>query len=129
MASSDSFSIKVEGLADLQRKLAKVQGGVRGRIIPTALKAGALPIQNAWKRRVPVKTGNYMRSIAIAGVNQHAVQVGTSLSAPPYPVFLEYGTRNMAARPSARPAFDETKQEAVNEVGSALRELIEGAFR
>lgn len=35
---------------------------------------------------------------------------------------LEYGTVNMAPRPAMQPAFDETKEQAINDVKQALRE-------
>ena len=35
---------------------------------------------------------------------------------------LEYGTAKMAPRPAMKPAFDETKQQAVEDIKAALRE-------
>jgi len=48
------------------------------------------------------------------------VTVGTDLVDPPYPYFLEFGTSRMSARPSARPAFEESKGQAISVVASTL---------
>ena len=48
------------------------------------------------------------------------VTVGTNLSDPPYPYFLEFGTSRMYARPSARPAFEEAKGAAVDAAADTL---------
>jgi HK97 gp10 family phage protein len=93
-------------------------------------------------------TGQYRRSIHIGGHTELApdfegqdmgyhhrsssphrahVAVGTNITDPPYPYFLEEGTSRMAARPSAGPAFEEKKDEAVEEIRDALRELVRKA--
>lgn len=97
------------------------------------------PVKNPPSR----STGNYRRSIHIGGHTELApdfqgsdigaqeadlgrarVIVGTNLVDPPYPVFLEEGTSKMSARPSAGPAFDAKKDEAVREIGEAFREIV-----
>jgi len=48
------------------------------------------------------------------------VIVGTDLTDPPYPYFLEFGTSRMPAYPSARPAFEETKDQMVQVAAATL---------
>lgn len=36
--------------------------------------------------------------------------IGSTVRTPPYPMFLEFGTRNMEARPFMRPALDAHRQ-------------------
>lgn len=50
--------------------------------------------------------------------------VGTDITDPPYPYFLEYGTSRMPAYPAARPAFDERYPEAVRTAGIVIGRLI-----
>lgn len=52
------------------------------------------------------------------------VIIGTDLTDPPYPYFLEYGTSRMPAYPAARPAFDETKDVALATIADALGQTI-----
>lgn len=53
--------------------------------------------------------------------------IGTDITEPPYPYYLEYGTPKMAPHPSARPAFDENIDEAKEKVVAVLRDAIGGA--
>ena len=58
------------------------------------------------------------------GTKGGVAYIGTNLIAPPYPFYLEYGTRRMRAYPTARPAFDEKREEAYHTTADVLRQLI-----
>lgn len=92
-----------------------------------ALHAGALEMEQEWKQRAPVRTGTYRRSIHTqskrSGRTAEAT-VGTNLVNPPYPIFLEYGTSMMAARPSARPAFDASLSRVMKVAGAVYGRLM-----
>lgn len=120
------------GFGELAAKLRAL--GELANAGETAAKAAAIPIQNAWRKRAPVETGSYRRSIHIYPEVQHegtsvTVLVGTNITDPPYPVYLEYGTSKMAARPSARPAFDEAWPEARKEAAAIFQKKIQGLVR
>ena len=55
--------------------------------------------------------------------------VGTDLTEPPYPYFLEYGTSRMPAYPAARPAFDEQADTAIRTTADVLGQLIAAGQR
>lgn len=59
--------IRVEGGAELARKLNALGEAVRGQMLERAVVAGALIVQNDAKRRAPYRTGNLRRSIHIGG--------------------------------------------------------------
>lgn len=81
-------------------------------------------IEADWKARAPVKTGTYRRSIHTDEEPEPGVSVvGTSLTNPPYPVYLEYGTRYMAARPSATPAAEKGRRDFAANVRKELEGL------
>lgn len=112
---------RIEGLAELNGNLTKLRRLSRRQHI-TALRAGALVIQNGAKRRVPVLTGTLRRSITNAPLTgQTAVAVGTNVEYGPY---VEYGTSRMAAQPYLRPAMDEDGQEAAQEIARAYERFI-----
>lgn len=134
---------KVVGGAALAAKFRQLEKAVQKQMLEQALVAGALVVQNEWKMRTPYKTGQYRRSIHIgghtglapdfqgsdigrqgAGPGHARVVIGTNIVDPPYPVFLEEGTSKMSARPSAGPAFEAKKDEAVREIGEAFREIV-----
>ena len=134
---------KLVGAQSLSRKFGRMGEIARGDALETALVAGGLVIATRWKQLAPVKTGSYRRSIHVGGhtdqtsdfegddlgqnksANDGAkIIVGTAITDPAYPVDLENGTVRMAARPSAQPAFDEKKDEAVREVKRALKVVV-----
>lgn len=105
---------RVDGIWPLMDQLSALERVLRGQIVATGIKAAAMTHTEArWKRTAPVDTGSYRRSIHTviedASWDYCRVVVGTDIIDPPYPWFLEVGTSRMSARPSARPAFDSTK--------------------
>ena len=137
---------KIVGMASLERKFRALEKVAQGKMLEQALVAGALLVQNEWKTHTPYRTGTYRRSIHIGGHTDLApgfegtdigkqsgsdsgasVIVGTSITDPPYPIFLEKGTSKMVARSSCGPAFDAKKDAAVKEIGEAFKDLLKKA--
>ncbi len=152
------INARLVGDKALSRKFKALELAAQSQVLETVLVAGALPVQNEWKRLAPhnagspptkqptKSTGSYRRSIHIGGHTELApdfegqdmgsrhqgrspgrahIAIGTNITDPPYPKYLEDGTSKMAARPSAGPAFEATKDEAVKEMGEAFKELVE----
>ena len=138
---------KFVGMASLERKFRALERVAQQKMLEQALVTGALVVQNEWKTRTPYRTGSYRRSIHIGGHSSLApgfngtdigkqpspdggasVIVGTSITDPPYPIFLELGTSRMTARPSCGPAFDAKKQAALKEIGEAFKDLLKKAI-
>lgn len=99
--------------------------------LPVAALAAAKPIENAWKRNVQTsffKTGNYMRSIHSTVVSRAGrtleLHIGTDITEPPYPLFGEYGTSRMKARPTMTPAFEANKSRAVIEAEIVFKKVV-----
>lgn len=97
-----------------------------------ALMAGGLLLENRWKELVRERfyeTGTYMRSIHMEPGAQREgfaeVLLGTDIVDDPYPFYGEFGTVNMAARPTARPAIDEQGNAAWEAFVSALDTIAE----
>jgi HK97 gp10 family phage protein len=131
----------VLGTAELARRLRELGDRAATDALVGAGIAGGLVVERTWKslfrhadelsiagappRR---QTGQYSQSIHIEVLEQSrtrvVVAIGTSITDPPYPVFLEYGTSRMPAHPIARPAFDQSKQEATAEMTRELRRRL-----
>lgn len=120
-------------IRDFERGLKAMDDALSEAAMVNALKLGAGVFQRSWKRKVPYRTGTYRRSIRVKVMERSSqrviVAIGTDIINPPYPLFLEYGTRHMAARPSARPAWDESKDGVEREVRTSLALMIEMAGR
>ena len=107
-------------------------------LVNTAMVAGGQLVRNEWIQGAPYRTGTYKRSIHVYGhgdaelegeempapADPLQVEVGTNITKPPYPVYLEYGTSRMAPRPSAGPALDATEDEVLQEVADVFAELL-----
>jgi HK97 gp10 family phage protein len=99
--------------------------------LPVAALASAKPIENAWKRNVQTsffKTGNYMRSIHSTVVAHSGrileLHIGTDIVDPPYPIFGEFGTSRMKARPTMTPAFEANKDRAIAEAEIVFKKVV-----
>lgn len=121
-----STTVTIKGLNNLTRKFHKLQKAAQGRILENAVTAGCLPIQNAAVVKAPVETGTLRRSIhtEIISSSESSVRasVGTDVEYAPY---QEFGTVHIPAHPYLRPAFDEQKNNAKNEIAAALKAQIE----
>ncbi len=123
------MDLKTTGLNAMRRRVRRVDGILAEELLLKALKDGAGILWTRWQMIVPVDTGAYRRSIHIevldGGGYSAAVKVGTDITKPPYPMFLEYGTSKMAPHPSARPAWDQT----LTQVRRRTREVIEQGLK
>lgn len=123
--------MRIEGAKELDRVLKRLPKKIRGKVLRQALMAGARVIRKAMRQRAPVRTGKLQMSIAARrdrgaerGGASVAVKVGP-LGRGFYGMFIEFGTSRQPARPWARPAFEESKNEALDKTGGQLGKAIE----
>jgi HK97 gp10 family phage protein len=136
-----TVSIELVGVAALEGRLARLSDQVAGDKLATAARAGALLVETRWKALFAaagspsvagqpprVRTGTYRRSIHTEIIEQSRSRaiaaVGSGITTPPYPEYLEFGTSRMPAHPIARPAFSQTRAAAEAEMGHVLRGLL-----
>lgn len=151
-----AIKTKVIGIKKLQQKLRKlgVTGNRQAR--ETALKAGLLLIQNQAKQNVHKQTGTLSRSIISEVESQGERTEGRTGTNLEYAAMEEFGTAGLPGgvlrpknapylvfevngqviqtkevrregHPYLRPAFDQKKNQAVQEVRRALKEIIQKA--
>jgi HK97 gp10 family phage protein len=117
---------KITGLDQLQQKFAALQKATQAQVLKNAVFSGSLIFQNSAVQKVPVVTHNLQRSIhvevAVSKATYAEAQTGTDVE---YAAYVEFGTSKQSAKPYLRPAFDENKDRAKNEVAEALRQQIE----
>lgn len=133
--------IRFRGLADVQAALDRLSDQVASSNLEVAGMAGAMVVERTWKslfrgkseQSVPgvpprAQTGQYRQSIhteVLEVTRSHAyLAVGSSIVNPPYPLYLEFGTARMAARPIARPAIEQSGAEALAAITSTLKALL-----
>jgi HK97 gp10 family phage protein len=148
------IAVDMKGLAELERKLRQLAEKMQGKALRQATNAGAQVIKRAARARVPVDTGLLKRNIVVGRsrrnsakgresyniflkkekriyantrANRRRNRVGKKyeVDGPAfYGKFVEMGTSKMAARPFLRPAFEASKQAAVDAVRLKLAEVI-----
>jgi len=143
----------VIGSRELITKFNKLSEAARGKALENSLVDGGLLISNSAKKKAPYKTGTLKRSIHVGGHTAESspgftpedvagnysdvgenitsetsasILVGTNLE---YAKHQEYGTSKMAARPFLRPALDEEKENVKDEIGAALKVLVDKASK
>lgn len=132
--SSAAAGFRIINIREFNAQLDKLGEAVAHEVLLLALMTGSKPIVNRWKQIAPYRTGNYKRSIhgePLPGGGSHraAVQIGTDITDPPYPLFLEFGTSRMSPHPSARPAWDAEIDNTVREVKSVLKDALKKAAK
>ena len=71
-----------------------------------------------------VDTGNLKSSLRVLEVTDDYASFGTSAD---YAAHLEFGTRNMAARPYLRPAAENSVQDVEHAMGAVADEALDGS--
>lgn len=143
-----SVTVKIEGLSELGRALKALGDDVVLKTSRIATRAAANIIRDNAKRNAPVRTGALKDAIG--------VRRDTKLSTPGYEVmgvgvfkltgkakgahkdevspafywrFVEFGTVKMSAKAFLRPAYDQSKTEAVDALVDVLGKGIERASK
>lgn len=130
--------------SSLQRGIARVLKAAQESLDDSA-EAGAAVIADEWRllfqatdaesiAGLPprIQTGDYLNSIEIQPGERTATRsdqvVLTTLTDPPYPRFLEFGTVKMPAHPIARPAYDTQKADAAEVARTLMWDRIRAAL-
>lgn len=153
--SDDWGSFEIEGLAELDAKLAELDNATAGKALFSALNAGATPMVKAAKDKAAIAEATHKMQYGSGYVlvnpgllkssikkkrltkAEHAVAVEQGAAVgiyigkgqgglyPRYWHFLENGTSKMAAVPYLRPAFDENVNLAVEKFADKLKKNID----
>ena len=135
---------EIKGIRELQVNVRKLTKEIR-EVLPTALKAGALLIQNDAHKKAPYKSGTLKRSIHTNQVSDTEVRVGTDVV---YAAIQEYGgvinaknapwltfktddgawhrvkSVTIKPKPYLRPAFDENQGKVLDKIAAVIKALI-----
>ena len=152
-------TVRIEGLAELNRALRELPQRIANRGLRTAVYAGAKVIRDEARHRAPKAAqslgikqppaGTLKRSVIMKHIRELSgggrqtfyvlVRQGKkyrnqgkrgNLSQDAwYWRFVEFGTVKMSARPFLRPAFDMKKNDALTAIKTKLAERIEQAAR
>jgi HK97 gp10 family phage protein len=133
--------IKLEGGAELERKLKAIDAKLAKSIVKKALRAGAKVVLKAAKAKAPRKSGLLVKSLKVRsakakkGAVRMAVQTreGDFKGETFYAAFTEFGHRIgnrklgnarkvVEAKPFLGPAFDASKDEAARAITETIKQ-------
>lgn len=154
---ADSFTLKVNGLQELDRRLREFGPRIQRNGLRAANFAGARVFRDAAKASAPVRSGvlqasiaafrrrspqnvakhsvgvrNIRRRYADTAANRRVRRVGKSyfVHGPAfYARFIEFGSSKMTARPFLRPAFLNNVEAAIEAVRARLGKAVDDAAR
>jgi HK97 gp10 family phage protein len=114
-ASKASVTVKV-----VSNKLPSIPPHLKNGA-QTAVKTAGFQIEAAGKEKAPVRTGTLRRSIhTVLSNDDMTATVGPSVE---YGLYVEMGTRHMAARPYMRPAAELVLPKFAEAIKALLRGL------
>lgn len=129
-------TVKMEGLAELDAALVELPKSGAKAVLRRVLKKAAAPVEAAMVAKAPKLTGALQVSIRSGtkltkrqqrfakkeGKSSSEIYIGT---ADPAGIPQEFGTFDQNAQPFARPAWDETQDEALLIISETLGDEIE----
>lgn len=135
---ADGASIKVEGLAELQRRMHELPQKLARSGLRSATNAGIQVIKKEAQAMAPEDTGRLKKAIFVKRSKSEssmtkevfmvAVRVGRKAQQKAQDAYYwfmqEFGTQKQAAQPFMRPAFESKKQEAFEKFREKLRERL-----
>lgn len=104
-----SFTLRLDGTAQMQRRLLGLIPQVQHVIAPRAVAVGAQLVVSVARKLAPVDTGRLRDAIAYEAVpdaKDPTVAIGVRRPVSRRLHFVEFGTRFQAAQPFMRPAMD-----------------------
>jgi HK97 gp10 family phage protein len=131
----DTVTVQVKGLAEIERRLRDLGPRIVRKVLLHACRRGAQKFAAAARAKAPVDTGELKRNITVKTkldkakgsaygiVGVRYKKLGAQDPAV-YAMFDEFGRADQAAQPFLRPAFDENKQQALEEFASDLKQEV-----
>lgn len=123
-------TLKVEGLADLDRQLGELSQSAGKGVLRRVGRSALQPFDQAWRAKAPELSGalkesgsvgsKLTRSVRKAVERESSVEVFAGPGANPQAWQQEVGNHNHVAQPFVRPAWAETKDQALQIVRTEL---------
>lgn len=135
------IELKVSGFVELELALRQLPQEIAGKVLRAALRKAGEPMAADARAAAPRSAnpgphGHMGDSIKLRILrdSNSAADVEASLWLGPdathfYGSFAEFGTKNQAAHPFMRPAFDRHKEEAIDILGKELWKGIDRAAK
>lgn len=111
-----AHEIKIEGIAELDKKLAR---SIKKQAVRSIVKKNGAALQKKAQKNAPVDTGTLERSIGLE-IKDDGMTAVVEPTAE-YAAYVEYGTRFMKAQPYLKPAFEEQQRKFESDMKDLVR--------
>lgn len=114
--------LEMEGLAELQRNLARFAQTEREQVENKALAEAGEYLREKIQGMTRVRTGALKAAIIKGEVIEGKIQIGPSQQGPAFRAhFVEFGTSHSKAQPFMRPAFEVSKDRLIQIMSAEIR--------
>jgi HK97 gp10 family phage protein len=130
-------TVSIQGLRELDEALGQLSPAAGKGVLRRVGRAALEPFDQAWRRKAPHLTGQLAESGSVGSKlsrgqrKEHergsSVEVFAGPGPNPQAITQEFGTKDHAAQPFARPAWDQTKDQTLEIVATQLGEEIQKA--
>ena len=140
-------TIKLEGAAEINKALKKLESRMQAKIVTKAVSAGSNFIAREIRKKTPVRSEQYQKKISAKSEERRgprflrkAVKVKTTRKNDGavtrtiyiskkayYAMFIEFGTAHQSKRPFMWPAVESSKDAAVNKIVTTLQGGLKAA--
>lgn len=127
--------VSVEGLADLDKALGQMKASTAKGVLRRVGRAALEPFDEAWRVKAPTLSHALQESGSVgsklsrtqraANERENFVEVFAGPGSLPQATLQEFGTEHSPPQPFARPAWDETQDQALEIVKTQLGAEIE----
>ena len=128
-------TVQIKGLDDLKRSLKQFPINVQKNILVASIRAEASHIAKVAKSKVPKKSGNLKRAIKVKKrrtKNKSYIKFSIGLTIGNsakhdgfYGHIVEFGSSKMSAQPFMRPAYEQSKDNAISSVTTKMKQRID----
>jgi len=129
----DELKFKFEGGPEMERKLEKLGLKAEREVAIKAIRVGGKILVKEARRIVRKNTGNLGKSLGINTIPKRFQGAAVSVLARSgkrykydgwYASLVEFGTRKTQPKPFMRPAFEEKKEEVLEEINKYLKQEL-----
>lgn len=135
---------RIEGAAELEKVLKMLPKQITEKVLVSSVRAGANIVKKEMEARAPIGTeikkrkgrtlppGTLKKGIKTRRDKKSGASVTIKVGVFKkgfYGQFLEFGTKEISAKPFLRPAWEQTKMEALEKIGQALGKNIQKAAK
>ena len=126
------MKIKIEGLKQLDAALGELKAGAAKAVLRRVGREALQPFDASWRAKAPHLSWDLEQSGSVGSalyqsrggakrpVRESAVEVFAGPGPHPQAIQQEFGNRNHPPQPYARPAWEETKNQALQIVADQL---------